>query len=364
MPESGIRRIFELAATMRDPIDLSIGQAHYDVPDAIKEVAIASIRQGFNRYTVTQGLPALNAAILARLRERTGYDGEHTLVTSGVSGGLHLGFLALLDPGDEILIPDPYFTMYAVLAGLCDARVRTYDLSPGAPLDEERLVAAIGPRTKVLLVNSPSNPSGRTLTDAEMRLVGRVARAHDLVVVSDEIYDAFVYDGPHVSAAGRVDTDRLLLLGGFSKTYGMPGWRLGYAAGPPELVDAMRRFQQFSYVCAPAPLQKAALAALDVDMSPQIAAYRGKRDRLVEALAPAYELVSPGGSFYMFPRLPAGVGGDAFMREALARRLLVVPGKAFSARDEHFRLSFAAVDATIERGIAALLDIARALVDA
>jgi len=364
MPESGIRRIFELVATMPDPIDLSIGQAHFDVPDAIKEVAAGAIRDGHNRYTVTQGIPELNDAVLARLASRTGYDGEETLITCGVSGGLHLGFLALLDPGDEILIPDPYFTMYAVLAGMCDARVRTYDLSPGLPLTEERLTAGIGERTKVLLVNSPSNPTGRTLDDEEMRLVGRVAREHDLVVVSDEIYDAFVYDGPHVSAAGRVDTDRLLLLGGFSKTYGMPGWRLGHAAGPGPLVDAMRRFQQFSYVCAPAPLQRAALAALDVDMSAEIAAYRGKRDRLVAALSEAYDVVSPGGSFYMFPRLPEGLDGDAFMRAALDRHLLVVPGKAFSERDAHFRISFAAEDEVIERGIEALLDIARSGVDA
>lgn len=354
MPESGIRRIFELVASVKDPINLSIGQAHFDVPDAIAEVACDAIKSGFNRYTVTQGLPALNDAVLRRSADLYGYDGEHSLITSGVSGGLLLGFMSLLDPGDEVLVPDPYFTMYAVLAGMCGATWSTYPHYPGTPLTEELLEASISERTRVLLVNTPSNPTGRTLTDAELRAVGAVARRHDLFVVSDEIYDAFVYDGPHVSAAGRVDTDRLLLLGGFSKTYGMPGWRLGWALGPDDLIDAMRRFQQFTFVCAPAPFQKAALAALDVDMSKEIAQYRGKRDRILDGIADHYEVSKPGGSFYMWPKLPDGIGSDEYMEAALARRLLVVPGKAFSAHDTHLRLSFAAEDDVLDRGVEAL----------
>lgn len=356
---SGIRRIFELVATLDDPINLSIGQAHFDVPEPIKEAAIAAIREGHNRYTVTQGLPALNERILDRLAERHGLQGRHSLVTSGVSGGLMLGFMALLDPGDHVLLPDPYFTMYPVLADMVSARWGTYDLAPGVPLTEAALEEGVTDRTRMLLVNSPSNPSGRTLTADELRCVAAVAERHDLVVLSDEIYDEFVYDGPHVSAIGHVPEERLLHLGGFSKTYGMPGWRMGWAVGPAPLIDAMRRMQQFSFVCAPSIAQRACLAAFDVDMSEQIAAYAAKRDRLVSGLAHHYDIVPPGGSFYMFPRLPAGADGSAtFMERALARRLLVVPGKAFSARDTHFRLSFAVTDAMLERGIAALVELA------
>lgn len=355
---SGIRRIFELVASMEDPINLSIGQAHFDVPQAVKDAACQAIQDGFNRYTVTQGLPELNEAILARLASRYGFEGRHSLVTAGVSGGLMLGFLGLLDPGDRVLIPDPYFTMYGVLAKMVSADWDTYDLYPETVLTEAGLEASLHERTRILLINSPSNPSGRTLTAAELDAVGAVAERHDLIVLSDEIYEDFVYDGPHVSAIGHVPAERLLVLGGFSKTYGMPGWRMGWAAGPEELVDAMRRMQQFSFVCAPSMAQKACLAALEIDMTGEIAAYAGKRDRLLEALADDYEISSPGGSFYMFPKLPAGMDGAAFMEAALARNLLVVPGKAFSARDTHFRLSFAATDEVLERGIVALKELA------
>jgi aspartate aminotransferase/aminotransferase len=248
-----------------------------------------------------------------------------------------------------------------MLARMCSAVPVSYDLYPGTPLDEAALEARLTERTRAILVNSPSNPTGRALTDAELRAVGAVAGRHGLTVMSDEIYDAFVYDGPHVSAFGRVPSDRLLVLGGWSKTYAMPGWRLGWAVGPDELVDAMRRMQQFSFVCAPSLVQKAGLAALEVDMSAEIAAYRGKRDRLVAGLSGHYELAAPGGSFYMFPRLPAGLDGDGFLERTLERHLLVVPGKAFSARDSHFRLSFAAADDVLERGLAALVDIAEAV---
>lgn len=355
---SGIRKIFERVASMADPIDLSIGQPHFDVPEPVQAAAIAAMRAGRNRYTLTQGLPELNAAILARLAARDGYRGTHSLVTGGVSGGLLLGYLALLDPGDHLLLPDPYFTMYPALAQMVGAGWSPYALRPGVPLTEASLEAAVGPRTRAVLVNSPANPSGRVLGPAELDAVGAVAERHDLVVISDEIYDAFVYDGPHESAARHVDVGRLLLLGGFSKTYGMPGWRMGYAAGPEVLIEAMRRLQQFTFVCAPSVAQHACLAALEVDMSPQVAAYRRKRDRLVTALAGHYEFDVPRGSFYMYPRLPAGLSGAAFVERALAEQLLIVPGTVFSARDEHFRLSFAVSDELLERGIAALQRIA------
>ncbi len=212
---SGIRKIFERVASMADPIDLSIGQPHFDVPEPVQTAAIAAIRAGKSRYTLTQGLPELNAAILARLAERSGYRGTHSLVTGGVSGGLLLGFLALFDPGDHLLLPDPYFTMYPALAQMVGAQWSPYELGPGVPLTEASLEAALQPRTRAVLINSPANPSGRVLAPAELDAVAAVAARHDLVVISDEIYDAFVYDGPYPSAARHVDVARLLLLGGF-----------------------------------------------------------------------------------------------------------------------------------------------------
>lgn len=358
---SGIRRIFELVSSMDDPINLSIGQADFDVPQPVKMAAVEAIQAGHNRYTVTQGLPELNAAVLARLADRYGFAGRETMITSGVSGGLMLGFMAVLDPGDEVLIPDPYFVMYGMLATMVSASWGTYDLYPGNELTEAVLEAGLTERTKAILINSPSNPTGRTLTAAELDAVGAVAARHDLLVISDEIYDEFVYDGPYVSAIGHVPEERLLVLGGFSKTYGMPGWRMGWAAGPEDVVDSMRKMQQFSFVCAPSIAQHACLEALKTDMSAEIDEYRGKRQRMLDGIGDVYDVAPPGGSFYMFPRLPAGAQTELFIEKCLERKLLVVPGKAFSAASTHFRLSFAASDSTLDRGIEALRSVAAEL---
>jgi aspartate aminotransferase/aminotransferase len=355
---SGIRRIFELVASMDDPINLSIGQADFDVPEPIKNAAIEAIQAGHNRYTITQGLPQLNEAVLDRLAERHGYKGRECMVTSGVSGGLMLGFMAVLDPGDQVLIPDPYFTMYGVLAEMVSATWGTYDLYPESVLTEQSLEAGLTDRTRAILINSPSNPTGRTLNAAELDAVEAVSARHDLLVISDEIYDEFVYDAPHESAIGHVSEQRLLVLGGFSKTYGMPGWRMGWAAGPGEIVDAMRKMQQFSFVCAPSIAQHACLTALQTDMSAEISEYRNKRARILDGISDLYEVATPGGSFYMFPRLPAGASTEAFMDQCLERKLLVVPGKAFSARATHFRISFAASDRNLDRGVEALRAVA------
>jgi len=355
---SGIRRIFELVSSMDDPINLSIGQADFDVPEPVKRAAIEAIQAGHNRYTVTQGLPELNEAILDRLADRYGYKGRDGMVTSGVSGGLMLGFMAVLDPGDHVLIPDPYFTMYGVLAEMVSARWGSYDLYPESVLTEQSLEAGLTDRTRAILINSPSNPTGRTLTAAELDAVEAVSARHELLVISDEIYDEFVYDGPHESAVGHVSEQRLLVLGGFSKTYGMPGWRMGWAAGPAELLDAMRKMQQFSFVCAPSIAQHACLTALQTDMSEEISGYRNKRDRILDGIADLYDVATPGGSFYMFPRLPAGAGMQAFMDKCLERKLLVVPGSAFSSKATHFRISFAASERILDRGVEALRAVA------
>ena len=354
---SGIRRIFEMLASMEDPINFSIGQAHFDPPAELVEAACRAIRAGFNRYTVTQGLPELNARILDSVAAQHGRRPDSSLVTSGVSGGILLTFMALLDPGDEILLPDPGFVMYRHLANLCGARVRYYNLYPRFHLDPAEVEEMVTPRTKIVLLNSPSNPTGVLLSRAEVEGVARAAEQVGAFIVSDEIYDAFIYGGEFVSPLSSYG--RVIQLGGFSKTYGVPGWRMGYATGPADVLDAMKTLQQFSFVCAPAPFQHAILeAAFDLDMSEHIDEYRGKRDRLVEDLDPAFDLVPPDGAFYAFPSLPPGISEGAFVEACLERNVLVVPGSAFSSRDTHFRLSFAVTDEDLGRGIAALNAVA------
>ncbi|MFK7742504.1 MAG: pyridoxal phosphate-dependent aminotransferase [Planctomycetota bacterium] len=370
---SGIRRIFELMATMEEPINLSIGQAHYDPPEQLVEAACRAIRSGFNRYTVTQGLEALNTMVLDDVEQRLGKRPESCLLTSGVSGGLMLSFLSLLDPGDEILLPDPYFVMYRHLATICGAEVRYYDTYPKRDgerfgLDVAEIEAKITERTKIVFVNSPSNPTGGMLTRAEIEGVCRAAEKVGAYVVSDEIYDLFCYaDDGYVSPLQF--TDRCIQLGGFSKSYGVPGWRMGYATGPAEVLDALKTLQQFSFVCAPAPFQHALLEAMpNIDLAPYREEYRHKRDLLHREMHPAYALSKPEGAFYAFPKLPCDaatgtpVASDVFVEAAIEKKVLIVPGKAFSARDTHFRVSFAASDEDLRKGIAVFDELAERFV--
>ncbi|HPD15951.1 MAG TPA: pyridoxal phosphate-dependent aminotransferase [Planctomycetota bacterium] len=349
---SGIRKVFDLAATMKDPINLSIGQPDFDVPEPIKLAAIEAIRAGHNRYTQTQGIPELHAAIRKMLKERKQFEPEATLITSAVSGGLLLAFLATLNPGDEVIIPDPYFVMYKHLATLCGAKVVFLDTYPDFRLRREALEPLLTDRTKMIVVNSPCNPTGAVYTADELRMVADLARPRDILVVSDETYEAFVYDEPYTSMASIYPPT--LLLSGFSKTYAMTGWRLGYAAGPGELISAMTKLQQYTFVCAPSFAQRAGLTALDYDVSDLMAAYHRRRDLIYGGLRDAgYEVQKPGGSFYIFPRVPWGSDME-FVEAAIRHNLLIIPGSVFSERKTHFRIAFPVADATIRRGIEVL----------
>jgi aspartate aminotransferase/aminotransferase len=219
----------------------------------------------------------------------------------------------------------------------------------------------------LILLNSPGNPTGVLAAAADLKALAELAAKHNIALVSDEIYREFCYDAPLESVAKW--NAQTLVVDGFSKTYGVTGWRLGFVHGPAEIIDKLTMMQQYTFVCAPHPLQWAALAALDVDMSTYIDSYRKKRDRVVGGLREAgYHVLKPGGAFYVFPEVPksadkAGGGteknenGTEFVGRAIANELLVIPGNIFSARDTHFRISYAASDATIERG----LEVLRAL---
>ncbi|MFH1023557.1 MAG: aminotransferase class I/II-fold pyridoxal phosphate-dependent enzyme [Planctomycetota bacterium] len=351
---SGIRKVFALAATIKDPINLSIGQPDFDVPDIVKETARTAITAGFNRYTSTEGIPELHARLLAFEKNRLGRDGA-LLVTSGVSGALALAFLSLVNPGDEVLIPDPYFVMYKHLVNLCGGVPRFINTYPDFRLREEAIRPLLSDRTKILILNSPTNPTGAVMGRAEIEMAARIARERKLLVISDEIYGAFAHDGPADSVA-KLHSDTLVL-NGFSKTWAMTGWRLGWAFGPGEVIEAMTRLQQFTFVCAPSFAQKAALVALDTDVSGRVAEYRAKRDRVINGLSPKFELAPPAGAFYAFPKAPWGTATE-FVQAAIAEKVLVIPGNVFSERDTHFRISYAAPDAVLDKGIAILNQLA------
>jgi len=345
---SGIRRVSDLAQKLERPVNLSIGQPHFDVPESVKEAAITAIRAGHNRYTVTQGIAELREGVRQQVTARAGWEPEAVMVTSGVSGWLLLALLVLVDPGDEVLIPDPYFVSYKQLVNLLGGVPRFVDTYPDFRLRRESLEAARGPLSKLLILNSPSNPTGVVYSADELRAAAEFAREHGLFIISDEIYHDFVYDGPCHSPAEF--TDHLLLLDGFSKSYAMTGWRVGYAAGPEPIIREMVKLQQFSFVCAPAPMQQAALAALGLPMEQIGAEYRAKRDFIYEGLADCYQVTRPQGAFYIFPRVPFGTD-EEFVTSAIEHNLLIIPGSVFSERHSHFRLSFAASNETLSEGV-------------
>lgn len=354
---SGIRKVFDLGAKLTNPIDLSIGQPDFDVPEEVRRAAVDAIESRKNGYALSQGMPVLREKLQAQIDRQYGHDDREVFVTCGSSGGLVLAMLALVDPGDEVIVFDPYFVMYDALPALVGARVVYIDTYPDFHIDLDRLSDAITPKTKAIIFNSPANPTGVVARQQEVRGLAELASRRDVVLVSDEIYREFCYDEPFVSPASY--NQRTLVVDGFSKTYGMPGWRLGFAHGPSAIIQEMIKLQQYSFVCAPQPAQWAGAVAMDVDMSGQIESYRRKRDMIGQGLADQYELVQPGGAFYAFPKVPWGTGTEFVEKAITEHQLLIIPGSIFSRCDTHFRISYAVPDSVIERGIEVLRKLAR-----
>jgi len=355
--ESGIRRIFNLAASLKNPINFSIGQPDFEVPEPAKQAAIEAIRAGHNGYTVTQGLPVLRDKIAARIAHY--YSGPpEVLVTSGLSGGLLLALMVTVNAGDEIIYPDPYFVSYPNLvqwAGGKPVAVSTY---PDFQLSPDRIAEVITPKTKILLLNSPNNPTGLVYGAERIQQVCALAEKHDLLIISDEIYCDLSYDGPTPSPAEFVP-ERTILLRGFSKSYSMTGWRLGYASGPKAIIQQMGNMQQYTFVCAPSMAQHGAIAALDTDLSEQVGNYSRKRDLVIEELGSHFEYAKPHGGFYFFLKVPARFENSTqFVEAALDKNLLCVPGAVFSRQDTHFRISYATADENIRRGCEVLRSMA------
>jgi len=352
---SGIRKVFDLAATMTDPINLSIGQPDFPVPAAVQEAATKAIRDGKNGYSPTQGIAPLRDALTDRVRSQYNHSTRQLFITSGTSGGLVLALMALVNPGDEVIVFDPYFVMYKSLVGLAGGKCVMIDTYPDFRIDLQKVAAAITPRTKVILFNSPANPTGVTASEEEIRGLAQLAAERNIALISDEIYSLFNYDEPFVSPAKF--NPQTIVIDGFSKSHAMTGWRVGWIHGPGEVIQQMIKLQQYTFVCAPQPAQWAGLAALNVDMSSEIDAYRRKRDRIVAGLREHYEVSVPGGAFYVFPKTPWGTA-DQFVHKAIENKLLIIPGSIFSDRDTHFRISYAASDATIDRGLEVLRRLA------
>lgn len=361
IPPSGIRRFFDIAATMPDVISLGIGEPDFVTPRHILEAGIRSLQRGETKYTSNSGTLELRQAISADLQRRYGvvYDPEsEILVTVGVSEGLYLAINAFINPGDEVIVPQPCFVAYTAevtLAGGVPVPIATR-VEEGFQVTAQQIEATITPRTTALLIGYPNNPTGAVMGRALLQEVCETAARHDLLIISDELYDRLVYDAEHVCVPSLPGMrERTVLLGGFSKNYAMTGWRIGYAAAPAPLLAAMRKIHQYTIMSAPTTAQAAALAALTADddcVEAMRAEYDRRRRLIVAGLnqigMPCFE---PQGAFYAFPSVAqSGMSDEEFAERLLQEEhVAVVPGNAFGAGGAGYvRCSYATAYEKIE----------------
>ena len=316
---SGIRRVFDLAATMTDPVNLSIGQPHFDTPQPVKDALCQAVQEGRNSYSQTQGIAPLLKLLQDDVDERFGHSDRQAFVTSGTSGGLMLALCTLLNPGDEVIVFDPWFVMYRHLATLAGANVVQISTYPDFRICAESVEAAITDRTKVILFNSPGNPTGAVASKEEVQALAELAAKHNIALT---------------------------------------GHRLGYIHGPSTVIQQMLKLQQFTFVCAPQPVQWAGLTAWELDLSEHFSSYGSKRDLIVSELQEDFQIHGGQGAFYLFLKAPWGTGTE-FVTEAIQNNLLIIPGNVFSPQDTHFRVSFAAEDETLRRGAEILRKVAK-----
>lgn len=355
---SGIRKAFDLAAKLDDPINLAIGQPDFAMPAAACEAAKAAIDDGKSGYTQTQGIPQLRERLEGAVRGELGDPERKLCVTSGSSGALVLVLMALIDPGDEVILFEPAFVMYRPLVEFLGGTCVIVDTSPSFSIDVEQVAAAITPRTKAILLNTPSNPTGFVAPLDTVRDLARLAERAEVTLISDELYRSYSYDEPFHSPAAH--SDRVVVIDGFSKSHAMTGWRVGWVHGPAEIIDACTMLQQYTFVCAPQAGQWGAIAALDAPMDIPLAECKRKRDKLMAGIAGHYSFVKPGGAFYLYPEAPGGSGKRFAEIAAEEEKLIVVPGSVFGAADTHFRIAYTVSDRTLDRGIAALIRLAGA----
>jgi aminotransferase len=364
IPPSGIRRFFDIAATMDDVISLGIGEPDFPTPPGIIQAGVASLDAGETHYTSNSGTIELRQALSEHLERLYGvhYAPEtELLITVGVSEALYLALTATVEPGDEVIVPEPCFVSYrpeVIFAGGTPITLRT-NVEDDFQATARRMAEVITPRTKALLIGYPNNPTGAVMTRERLAEVAALAKAHDLLVISDEIYDRLVYGIKHTCFASLPGMrERTILLGGFSKAYAMTGWRIGYAAAPADILGAMRKVHQYTIMSAPTIAQFAALEALqngEEAVQAMVAEYDRRRRLIVDGLnSIGLRCFEPRGAFYAFPSVAiTGMTEEAFAERLLnEEKVACVPGSAFGACGAgHVRCSYATTYERIEEAL-------------
>ena len=353
---SGIRKFFDIAQEMKDAISLGVGEPDFDTPWHIRDEGIYSLEKGKTFYTSNAGLKELREEISRYTYRKQGILYEHPtreiLVTVGGSEAIDIGFRAMVDPGDEVLIPQPSFVSYEPCAVMAGAKPVIINLKAENEfrLTAQELEEAITDRTKILVLPFPNNPTGAIMERKDLEAIAEVILKHDIYVMSDEIYSELSYKGKHVSIAELPGMqERTVLINGFSKAFAMTGWRLGYACGPENIIEKMTKIHQFAIMCAPTTSQYAAVEALkngDEDVAEMRTAYNQRRRYLVHAFREmGLECFEPYGAFYIFPCIREfGMTSEEFaMRFLKEEKVAVVPGTAFGDCGEgYLRISYAA----------------------
>ncbi|GKX32103.1 aminotransferase [Vallitalea longa] len=354
IPPSGIRKFFDLVSEMEDAISLGVGEPDFDTPWNIREEGIYSLEKGKTFYTSNSGMLELRDEICKYLKRRFELDYDYkteTLVTVGGSEGIDLAFRALINPGDEVLIPEPCFVSYKPCAFLAGGKPVTIPLKEENEfrLTPEEVEQYVTDKTKILVLSFPNNPTGAIMDRDDLKKIAEVAIKHDLIVLSDEIYAELTYAQKHVSIASIEGMkERTIIINGFSKAYSMTGWRMGYAVGPKEVIAPMTKIHQYGIMCAPTTSQYAAIEAVknsDSDVQEMRNAYNGRRKVMIEGFRRmGLECFEPLGAFYLFPSIKrTGLTSEEFANRLLKEeKVAVVPGTAFGDSGEGFiRCSYA-----------------------
>lgn len=354
IPPSGIRKFFDIVSEMKDAISLGVGEPDFDTPWHIREEGIYSLEKGRTFYTSNAGLKELKVEICKYLKRRCGVEYDYNtevMVTVGGSEAIDVALRAMLDPGDEVLIPQPSYVSYVpctVLAGGVPVIIELEEKDQFR-LTREKLLEKITPKTKVLILPFPNNPTGSIMEPEDLAQVAEIVEEHDLFVISDEIYSELTYKGQHTTIAAYPGMKkRTVLINGFSKSYAMTGWRLGYACAPEVILSQMLKIHQFAIMCAPTTSQYAAVEALkngDADVQEMRESYDQRRRFLVKSLRDmGFDCYEPQGAFYVFPSVKRfGMSSDEFATRLLEEeKVAVVPGSAFGdCGDGYLRLSYA-----------------------
>jgi aspartate aminotransferase len=348
---SGIRKIFEAAGS--DAINLGLGQPDFDTPEHIKAAAIKAINEGFTGYTIGSGIPELREALSLKFKEENGFSvsPQEIIVTSGASEALAIALAALLNPGDEVLISNPGFVSYNALTEILNGRAVSVPLAEDLTMKPEAVLEKITQKTRAIVLNSPSNPTGAVSSREDIKALAEIAEDHNITILSDEVYEYFIYEGEHVSPASY--SDNVITVNATSKSYAMTGWRLGYVAARAEYIGQMLKVHQYIQACANSVAQKAAYAAVTGpkdSVNAMKVEFRKRRDVLVKGLNElGMECALPKGAFYAFPKVSDSA---EVASKLISNGVIVVPGTAFGSEgDGYIRISYAASMKDIEKAL-------------